>query len=195
MRFVLLIALAATAFALVSSFSLDKYRDVMTELAKDPMYRADFKRNVELLLSIEPNYFEYTPLDQANFTFDCKVDSMTSATVPTSVHQLRPGDIKVVGAMGDSITAALGAGARTILGLIFEYRGRSWSIGGQSKLERVVTMPNILKKFNADLKGFSPRDDISFLSRKGVGFNAAVSGQESNHIPGWKKNTFVFKYN
>jgi hypothetical protein len=182
MRLALIVLAATLAFA--SGYDLDNYKRVLTQLSRDPAYRADFKNHVEYLLGQEPDYFEYTPFKQTNFTFDCDVDSMTSPSVPSSVHELRPGDIKVVGAMGDSITAALGAAARTIPGLIFEFRGRSWSIGGQSKLERVVTMPNILKKFNPDLKGYSTLDDISFLFRKGVGFNAAVSGQESNHIPG-----------
>ncbi len=52
-----------------------------------------------------------------------------SRTVPTSVHRLRPGDIQVIGAMGDSLTAAAGAQARSILQVATEYRGVSWSGG------------------------------------------------------------------
>lgn len=48
---------------------------------------------------------------------------------PTSVHALKPGDIDVVGAMGDSLTAANGAGATNIFQVLTENRGVSWSIG------------------------------------------------------------------
>jgi phospholipase B1 len=186
MQFVLFLTLTAAAVGLTTAFDIDTYKNVVLELSSNPLYRQDFKSHLDYLLKLEPDYFEYTPFNRAglNFTFDCKVDSMRSTTVPSSVHALRPGDVKVVGAMGDSITAALGANARTIPGILFEFRGRSWSIGGQSSLEKVVTMPNILKKFNPDLRGFSTHDDLSLVFRTGVGLNAAVSGQESNHIPG-----------
>lgn len=52
-----------------------------------------------------------------------------SKTRPTSVHALRPGDIDVVGAMGDSLTAANGAGASNVFQVLIENRGVSWSIG------------------------------------------------------------------
>lgn len=43
-----------------------------------------------------------------------------------AVHKLRVGDIDVISAMGDSLTAANGALAWTILGCLTEYRGRAW---------------------------------------------------------------------
>jgi len=43
-----------------------------------------------------------------------------------SVHRLRVGDIDVVGAIGDSLTAGNGVLAWTVLGCLTEYRGRSW---------------------------------------------------------------------
>ena len=55
--------------------------------------------------------------------------------------------------MGDSLTASLGSFAQTILGLLVEFRGRSFSHGGDLNLESLVTMPNILKKFNPSIKG------------------------------------------
>lgn len=42
---------------------------------------------------------------------------------PTSVHKLRPQDIKCVGAMGDSFTTGLGAHAITPIDLLIESRG------------------------------------------------------------------------
>ncbi|XP_071962715.1 phospholipase B1, membrane-associated-like [Antedon mediterranea] len=87
------------------------------------------------------------------FQFSCKTNS-TSGAVPTNVHLLRPGDIKVIGAMGDSLTAASGAGACLLPQLAFEYRGKSFSHGGDQTYEKVPSIANILKKFNPNLKGF-----------------------------------------
>lgn len=47
---------------------------------------------------------------------------------PIVVHRLRPGDIDVVGAMGDSVSAGFGSGATFafLWQWFYEYRGRSW---------------------------------------------------------------------
>lgn len=78
-----------------------------------------------------------------------------SPTKPTSVHKLRPADVDVVAAIGDSLTAANGALAATPLGLLTEYRGRSFSMGGDKDASSVVTMPNVLRTHVADLHGHS----------------------------------------
>lgn len=52
-----------------------------------------------------------------------------SSVRPTSVHKLRPGDIDVVGAMGDSLIAGNGAMEEWALGTMIEYRGISWCAG------------------------------------------------------------------
>ncbi|XP_042359876.1 phospholipase B1, membrane-associated-like [Plectropomus leopardus] len=117
------------------------------------------------------------PIKNWGSDFSC-VDIAPSDTMPSSVHKLRPADIKVVAALGDSSTTGRGAKAKNLLGLDKEYKGVSWSIGGDYSLERVTTLPNILKKFNPFLKGFS----------KGQGdrqkaFNMAVSGAKTSEIP------------
>ncbi|XP_048047269.1 phospholipase B1, membrane-associated isoform X1 [Megalobrama amblycephala] len=109
--------------------------------------------------------------------FSC-VDTSPSDTTPTSVHRLRPADIKVVASLGDSITAGFGAKAENILQLADEERGVSWSIGGDDTLETVTTLPNILKKFNPSVFGFSKGK-----SKRPNGFNMAVSGAKANNIP------------
>lgn len=48
---------------------------------------------------------------------------------PHSVHRLRPGDIDVVAAIGDSLVAGSGALEEFALGAIIEYRGVSWCAG------------------------------------------------------------------
>lgn len=52
-----------------------------------------------------------------------------SIAKPTSVHKLRPGDIDVIGAMGDSLVAGNGALEEWALGNMIEYRGISWCVG------------------------------------------------------------------
>jgi phospholipase B1 len=96
---------------------------------------------------------------------------------PTSVHNLRPGDIDVVMAMGDSLTAAFGADAWTVFTVFTEYRGLSWSIGGDSTVNDVFTIPNILKKYNPNIKGFSIKtgDQNSGNSRLNVAVTGAIA--------------------
>lgn len=117
------------------------------------------------------------PIKNWGSDFSC-VDVAPSDTVPTSVHKLRPADIKVVAALGDSSTAGTGAKAKNLLGLQTEYKGVSWSIGGDSTLDKVTTLPNILKKFNPTLKGFSRGQG----SRQKA-FNMAVPGAKTSEIP------------
>lgn len=63
-----------------------------------------------------------------------------SAVVPDSVHTLRPGDIDVIGAIGDSLTAGNGAFATNILHVFIENKGVSWSIGGQGTWHKFLTV-------------------------------------------------------
>ena len=52
-----------------------------------------------------------------------------SETRPKSVHKLKPGDVDVIGAMGDSLIAGNGALEEFAIGTIIEYRGVSWCAG------------------------------------------------------------------
>lgn len=85
-----------------------------------------------------------------------------SPNVPTSVHQLRPGDIDIIGAFGDSLTAGNGAMAVNILQIMTENKGMSWSIGGQGTWRKFFTLPNILKEYNPNLYGYSLSDGLSY---------------------------------
>ncbi|XP_076874027.1 phospholipase B1, membrane-associated isoform X2 [Brachyhypopomus gauderio] len=110
--------------------------------------------------------------------FSCK-DTAPSSSVPTSVHRLRPADIKVVAALGDSITTGLGAKSQNFFQLSTEYEGVSWSIGGDLTLNSTTTLPNILRKFNPSLQGVSKGQGI--LVQKG--FNMATSGAKASDLP------------
>ncbi|XP_049542683.1 phospholipase B1, membrane-associated-like [Anopheles darlingi] len=108
---------------------------------------------------------------------------MRSTQVPTSVHELRPGDIDVVAAMGDSVTAGTGILATGILDLIIENRGLSWSIGGQGTWREYLTIPNILKEFNPKLNGYASADTISLAINKTSRFNVAHIMSMSADLP------------
>ncbi|XP_026857456.2 phospholipase B1, membrane-associated [Electrophorus electricus] len=111
--------------------------------------------------------------------FSC-MDTAPSSSVPTSVHKLRPADIKVVAALGDSMTTGLGAKSQHYFQLSTEYKGVSWSIGGDMSLNTTTTLPNILRKFNPSLQGISKGQGL--LAQKG--FNMAMSGAKSLDLPG-----------
>eukprot|EP00731_Ephydatia_muelleri_P038256 Em0695g2a len=100
---------------------------------------------------------------------------------PAPDEGLRTGILDVVAALGDSITAALGARARTILTALVEYRGVSWSIGGDGDLSTVTTVPNIIKHYSKTLKGFSVSTGAE--NTADAKFNQAVSGAVSQTLP------------
>ncbi|XP_071353860.1 phospholipase B1, membrane-associated isoform X2 [Trachinotus anak] len=166
----------------------------MLEPVGNKTFTQDFTAGIDLKCPSETNPFFRTAVN-SNYTFpgppptsapvtnwgsdfSC-VNTAPSNTVPTSAHRIRPADIKVVAALGDSITAGFGAKAKNLLQLRTEYRGVSWSIGGDKKLETVTTLPNILKKFNPNIKGVSKGQ-----GKRQTGFNMAVSGAKIAGIPG-----------
>ncbi|KAI8969714.1 hypothetical protein BDB01DRAFT_840127 [Pilobolus umbonatus] len=82
---------------------------------------------------------------------------LTPRIPPTNVNDLRPDDIKVTGALGDSIMAGFGIKGithGTVLhpSSLYEYRGLSYGGGGD---DGAVTLPNFLKKYNPNVKGAS----------------------------------------
>ncbi|XP_077989754.1 phospholipase B1, membrane-associated-like [Glandiceps talaboti] len=115
------------------------------------------------------------------YPFECEI-LPPSDTIPTSAHQLRPADINVVAALGDSITAAFGAKAYNPIQVLIQDRGVSWSIGGDDSLEEgVLTLANVLRMYNPDLKGYSidtgPHTNYE-ISR----LNVAVGGARARHM-------------
>uniref|UniRef100_A0AC35TFQ9 Lipase_GDSL domain-containing protein n=1 Tax=Rhabditophanes sp. KR3021 TaxID=114890 RepID=A0AC35TFQ9_9BILA len=90
--------------------------------------------------------------------YKCDATVMAKSKVnPTNADQVRFADFKVVGALGDSLTAANGAGSEPgdPLSIILQYRGLAFAAGGDFTLEKHVTIPNILRKFNPSLFGYS----------------------------------------
>lgn len=170
----------------------------MLEPVGNKTFSQDFQAGIDLMCPSETTPFFATAVN-SNYTFpgpppttppptnwgsdfSC-ANTAPSNSVPTSAHRVRPGDIKVVGALGDSLTAAFGAKSTNLLQLRTEYRGVAWSVGGDGDLETVTTIPNILKKFNPDLKGVSLG-----TGKEKAGFNVAVSGAKIEGIPNQVRN-------
>ena len=94
---------------------------------------------------------------------------------PTTVHRLTPKDIQIVAALGDSTTSGFGARSSSLIDLFVEFRGISWSIGGDGSVERVLTLPNILKKYNPNIKGYSKK--VTKVSDRKDNFSASNFGK------------------
>nr|XP_012643770.1 phospholipase B1, membrane-associated isoform X2 [Microcebus murinus] len=110
-------------------------------------------------------------------------DKDPSDAIPTSVHRLKPADIKVIGALGDSLTAGNGAGSTpgNILDVLTQYRGLSWSVGGDQNVSSVTTLANILREFNPSLQGFSVGTGKE--NSPGAFLNQAVAGNRAKDLP------------
>ncbi|KAK5886630.1 hypothetical protein CesoFtcFv8_017644 [Champsocephalus esox] len=67
-------------------------------------------------------------------------DMTPSPSVPTSVEYVKAADVKVIAALGDSLTTAIGANGSTILSIPFEFLHVSWSIGGYGTYQNVITL-------------------------------------------------------
>ncbi|XP_078145747.1 phospholipase B1, membrane-associated [Centroberyx gerrardi] len=115
--------------------------------------------------------------------FQCP-DMSPSASVPTSVEYVKAADIKVIAALGDSLTTAIGANGSTILSVPFEYRHVSWSIGGYGTYRDVITLANIFKLFNPSLLGPAPIMTMSGYPTtvNDTGFNFAVTGHNTLNV-------------
>lgn len=168
------------------AFNLNKRK----QLVLNETFKTEFKYHLNQILQIDPNYFDYKPLE---YKFNCSINKSNSKA--KTVHQLTPFDIQVVAGLGDSITTATGAKARTPLGLLVENRELSWSIGGISNLNNYLTLPNILKKFNPNLIGYSRSSSFIFSKQDRNDLNLAQAGQEARHlISQVKEMIFKMKY-
>ncbi|XP_026669920.1 phospholipase B1, membrane-associated-like isoform X2 [Ceratina calcarata] len=116
-----------------------------------------------------------------NVPFPCNVTGGRSAEVPDSIHRLRPGDIDVVAAMGDSLTAGSGAFAINFFQTLIENRGVAGNIGGEATWRKYLTLPNILKEFNPKLTGYAYGD--SYINDPKSGLNVATIAAISNDMP------------
>uniref|UniRef100_A0A8B9SKC5 Phospholipase B1, membrane-associated n=1 Tax=Anas platyrhynchos TaxID=8839 RepID=A0A8B9SKC5_ANAPL len=137
------------------------------------------KRYMYSMLSSNHNMTQFDKLSFQNWGSDLSCSEQTpSSRVPTSVHELQPADIKVIGALGDSLTvstAVLQMVAELIL--LCDSVLSLCSIGGDGTLETQTTLPNILKKFSPNIFGFSTGS-----SKETAGFNVAQRGATARNM-------------
>ena len=164
--------LIVVLFTVGSCWNITDYLARIEELNQDEQFVEEYTKWALELIK-DPDYL-YGPKPPP---FPCSRDEMISKEVPQSVHSLRAGDIQCVGAIGDSITAGMGAHAITPIGVLLENRGVSWAVGGDHTYDRIVTLPNILREYNPNLKGVSTKTSISFLNGQNAKHNGLNVGQ------------------
>jgi len=106
-----------------------------------------------------------------------------SSTVPTSVHQLRPGDIGIIGSIGDSDTAAFGARASSLATITQEDRDISFTSGTSQDWQGQTSLANMIAQYNPGLVGGSTGTSDLLISedyQPSQGLNYAVSGAWAN---------------
>ena len=120
---------------------------------------------------------------------------------PKTVDKLVPSDIECFGVLGDSVSAGFSLESHNIFKDLFEYRGKSFPIGGEKGYR---TIPNIFSLYNSSKKcaaygstfithsimqyptgvysGYKPfiRDDVSIKNK--INCNVAISGALSNEL-------------
>ncbi|XP_026854833.2 phospholipase B1, membrane-associated isoform X2 [Electrophorus electricus] len=112
-------------------------------------------------------------------------DMSPSSSIPTSVELVKAADIKVIAALGDSLTTAIGANATTVLGIPIEFRHVSWSIGGHGTFQDVITLANLLRLFNPSVVGPAPCKTVHGTPApvNETGFNLAITGHNTFNLP------------
>lgn len=101
--------------------------------------------------------------------------SFAARAAPSDISDLRPQDVKVVGALGDSMSTACNALSTNWLNMADD-RGISWSIGGD---QGAVTLPNLIEQYSGSLVGPSRGKGTS-----SPGFNVALNGAVASDMPG-----------
>ncbi|KAH8403037.1 hypothetical protein KR222_003491 [Zaprionus bogoriensis] len=104
--------------------------------------------------------------------FPCDVRRGRSAVPPVDISRLRPGDIDIVAAMGDSVTAGNSLISESFFDVFCEFRGFSFSGGGIEDWRTALTLPNILKLYNPRLYGYAATHGMVVDTQKSV-FNIA----------------------
>ena len=119
-------------------------------------------------------------------TFPCQTN--TSFPPAQSVNKLRPQDVGIIAAVGDSISAGVGATATNIMEVFNEHRGVSFVTGGEGSWRDTLTLANIIKEFNPNLKGMSfgkTRAFVPLSKQKAVSFglNMSISRSLAADVP------------
>ncbi|XP_045169925.2 phospholipase B1, membrane-associated-like isoform X2 [Mercenaria mercenaria] len=162
----------------------ERLRDFFVQVSKNETLLQMYREHERQYIEARERYLHHkNRTGRAVSPFNCMQSYPMTYSQPTSVHTLRPEQVSVIAAMGDSLTAGNGILGNNILDCLTEYRGRSWSIGGDLNFEQgVETLPNILKKFNPMIHGYS----LGKCTETNYGcsqLNVAVAGETSQDMP------------
>ncbi|XP_060070927.1 phospholipase B1, membrane-associated-like [Ylistrum balloti] len=158
-------------FSVYVAADFSQYRDFLLKQENNETFLREFDDHMK-------SWVNRQSVLAARQDFPCEV--LEPLSPATSVNKLTPSDIKVVAAIGDSITAGTGIKALTPIGLLTQWRGLSWSVGGDGNFEEEITVPNIIKKYNPDVKGFSV--GTGGVHSRNARLNVADPGAKSDEI-------------
>lgn len=151
-----------------------KYVEFVKKQALNQTFVKEFEKHVKL-------FQDHSPKTKSRLAFPC--DDMEKPTRKViTAHNLSPFDIKVMAAMGDSVTAGTGIKANTVIGLLIENRGLSWSVGGDGTIAEHETLSNIIKKYNPEVTGYSTGEGPVWFPNARL--NVAEPGDKSEAMPG-----------
>ncbi|XP_060552278.1 phospholipase B1, membrane-associated-like isoform X2 [Ruditapes philippinarum] len=176
--------LALVAFTEAKTNFKERLRDFFVQVSKNETLLKMYREHEQQYIEARERFMHHrNRTGRAVSTFQCLATYPLNLQPSSSVHTLRPEHVSVVAAMGDSLTAGNGILGNNILDCLTEYRGRSWSIGGDLNFAQgVETLPNILKEFNPHLHGYSlgKCDETNYACSQ---LNVAVAGETSQDMP------------
>jgi len=148
--------------------------------AQDAFLEAFPYANKEEFAQIPPHELvsNEVPVEPAQYKFDCP--SLAVPVDVADVNKLQPGHIKVVTALGDSITCGYSAKDTSVISLK-QYRGLSFPIGADPG---VVTLPNLIKQYSPPGFPIGASIGTGLRDSPGNGLNGAVSGAINSDLLG-----------
>eukprot|EP00040_Diaphanoeca_grandis_P003182 m.24073 g.24073 ORF g.24073 m.24073 type:complete len:402 (-) comp14470_c0_seq1:294-1499(-) len=168
---------ASILVAFAGTFAVALSTPVRDTISVENQYVSHMRSVLEGLPPQTANFsVQPSPRRKPVFKHGADCEGSPSTSNPSTIHQLRPGDIKVVGAIGDSVTAGFGELSRTVLDLLNEYRGSSWCMGGEGDADSLTSVPNLLKLFGSPAIGQSKGQNVAGFPNAGAGLNIAISG-------------------
>lgn len=151
-----------------------KYVGFVKKQAANQTFVKEFEKHVQL-------FQDHSPKTKSRLGFPCG-DMKKPSRKTITAHNLSPFDIKVIAAMGDSVTAGTGIKANTVIGLLIQNRGLSWSVGGDGTIAEHETLANIIKKYNPEVTGYSTGEGPVWFANARL--NVAEPGDKSENMPG-----------
>lgn len=159
--------------------NLDEFRDLFVWLRGTATENSNrmYKNNYKYAKALGKVQQQISPTQ----AFPCGLNNTRSSETPTSVHRLRPGDIDIIGAMGDSLTAGTGMMSKSVYEILAEYRGQTILGGGLKDWRSLLTLPNIFKVFNPRLYGYAVANTLA--KNRAARFNVAEPSAMTKDMP------------